>query len=85
MALAAGMVLCSHQFALTGRAERRPFGLLTLGTLGVLVFFAVSGYLVAQSWDRDPHACASWPSASCECGRVWPWSRRWRRWWWGRW
>lgn len=53
--LAAGMVLCSHQFALSGREEPHPFGLLTLGTLGVLVFFAVSGYLVAQSWDRDPN------------------------------
>lgn len=53
--LAAGMVLCSHQFALNGRPEPNLFGLLNLGTLGVLVFFSVSGYLVAQSWDRDPH------------------------------
>jgi len=67
--LAAGMVLCSHQFALTGRVEPRPFGLLTLGTLGVLVFFAVSGYLVAQSWDRDPHALRF---AAKRFLRVWP-------------
>ena len=53
--LAACMVLCSHQFALTGRSEPRVLGLMTLGTLGVLVFFVISGYLVAQSWDRDPH------------------------------
>lgn len=67
--LAAGMVLCSHQFALTGRVEPRPFGLLTLGTLGVLVFFAVSGYLVAQSWDRDPHVLHF---AAKRFLRVWP-------------
>lgn len=67
--LAAGMVLCSHQFALTGRAEPRPFGLLTLGTLGVLVFFAVSGYLVAQSWDRDPHVLRF---VAKRFLRVWP-------------
>lgn len=52
---AASMVLCGHQFGLTWRPEPHPFGLLTLGTLGVLIFFSVSGYLVAQSWDRDPH------------------------------
>ena len=67
--LAAGMVLCSHQLALTGRVEPRPFGLLTLGTLGVLVFFAVSGYLVAQSWDRDPHVLRF---AAKRFLRVWP-------------
>jgi peptidoglycan/LPS O-acetylase OafA/YrhL len=67
--LAAGMVLFSHQFALTGRVEPRPFGLLTSGTLGVLVFFAVSGYLVAQSWDRDPHVLRF---AAKRFLRVWP-------------
>ncbi|WP_426689371.1 acyltransferase family protein [Rhodanobacter ginsengiterrae] len=67
--LAAGIVLCSHQFALTGRAEPRPFGLLTMGTFGVLVFFAVSGYLVAQSWDRDPHVLRF---AAKRFLRVWP-------------
>ncbi len=67
--LAAGMVLYSHQFALTGRAEPRPFGLLTMGTFGVLVFFAISGFLVAQSWDRDPHILRF--AAKCFL-RVWP-------------
>jgi peptidoglycan/LPS O-acetylase OafA/YrhL len=27
----------------------------TIATLGVKIFFVVSGYLVAQSWLRDPH------------------------------
>lgn len=67
--VAACMVLCAHQFALTGRAEPNPFGLLSLGTLGVLVFFAVSGYLVAQSWDHDPHIVRF---AAKRFLRVWP-------------
>jgi peptidoglycan/LPS O-acetylase OafA/YrhL len=53
--LAAGIVLCGHQFAVCLRPEPLSFGLITLGTLGVLIFFSISGYLVAQSWDRDPH------------------------------
>lgn len=66
---AAWMVLGAHQFALTGRTEPSPFGLLSLGTLGVLVFFAVSGYLVAQSWDHDPHIARF---AVKRFLRVWP-------------
>lgn len=30
-------------------------GWLPLGALGVYIFFAISGYLVAQSWQSDPH------------------------------
>jgi peptidoglycan/LPS O-acetylase OafA/YrhL len=67
--LAAGMVLCSHEFALTGRVEPHPFGLVKLGTLGVLVFFSVSGYLVAQSWANDPHPLRF---AARRMLRVWP-------------
>jgi len=66
---AATMVLCSHQLALLFRPEPRPFGLFTLGTLGVLIFFSVSGYLVAQSWDRDPNV---WRFAVRRFLRIWP-------------
>lgn len=54
--LAAAMaVLLSHQFALQGRPE--PVTAIgSWGGIGVLVFFAISGYLVAGSWQRDPHA-----------------------------
>jgi len=52
---AAALVLYSHQFPLSGRVEPRLFDLLHVGTFGVLIFFSVSGYLVMQSWDRDPH------------------------------
>lgn len=51
---AAGTVLYAHQFALNALPEPSPFGVMTLGTLGVLIFFSISGYLVAQSWVRDP-------------------------------
>lgn len=67
--LAAAMVLCSHQAALTGRSQPIMFGMMTFGTLGVLVFFSVSGYLVAQSWNRDPHV---WRYAAKRLLRIWP-------------
>jgi peptidoglycan/LPS O-acetylase OafA/YrhL len=53
--LAALAVLLSHCYALTGRAD--PFGErtgATLGELGVSVFFAISGFLVARSWASQP-------------------------------
>lgn len=54
---AAYLVLFSHQFALTGRPEPMRIGAFQdLGGLGVCIFFSISGYLVAQSWDRDPSA-----------------------------
>lgn len=52
--IAALLVLCSHQFYLLGRAQPTLAG-HTLGETAVMVFFILSGYLVAQSWYRDPH------------------------------
>lgn len=52
--IAAGMVLCSHQFALLGLHEPRVIGGHTWGSIGVLIFFSISGYLVSASWARDP-------------------------------
>ena len=52
---AALLVLVSHQFALQGLPEPGLKGLHSLGGLSVLVFFSISGYLVAQSWLNDPH------------------------------
>lgn len=56
---AAGAVLFSHSYALTGNDNLEPLIWLTgrkasLGEIAVYAFFAISGYLVTQSWLRDP-------------------------------
>ncbi len=52
--LAAWVVLVSHSFALVGRDQPLHQFDTTLGNLGVLVFFAVSGLLIRRSWEHDP-------------------------------
>lgn len=51
---AALLVLVSHQFSLTGRSEHGLFEVHSWGGVAVLIFFSISGFLVAQSWDNDP-------------------------------
>lgn len=53
--LAAWLVLFGHGFVFTGQPEPVLLGYWTLGPLGVAVFFSISGYLVSQSWRRDPN------------------------------
>ncbi len=54
-AAAALAVLFSHSFALYGLPEPQVASLgENWGSLAVAVFFAVSGFLVCQSWERDP-------------------------------
>jgi peptidoglycan/LPS O-acetylase OafA/YrhL len=55
---AASMVLVSHAFHLTGDGQSEPLqrlanDRLSLGSLGVAVFFFVSGLLVSESFDRS--------------------------------
>ena len=53
--VAATLVLISHCFPLTGHEE--PFAALTgvtLGEVGVVMFFAMSGFLIAKSWTDEP-------------------------------
>ena len=58
--VAAWSVLVSHSFALVGREEPlHQFG-TTLGNVGVLVFFAVSGLLIRRSWEHDPSPRDFW-------------------------
>ncbi len=53
--LAAAMVLVSHAFPLAGRHEPGLWATSdTLGFVGVLIFFSISGFLIAQSWIADP-------------------------------
>jgi peptidoglycan/LPS O-acetylase OafA/YrhL len=50
----------SHSFALVGQEEPlHQFG-TTLGNVGVLVFFGVSGLLIRRSWEYDPSPRDFW-------------------------
>lgn len=66
---AAFAVLISHQFWIAGSKEPHTFGPMTLGSLAVLVFFAISGHLVASSWVADP---VLWRFAARRFLRIWP-------------
>lgn len=66
---AAVSVIISHQFALFGLPEPLVLQYQTLGGFGVLIFFAVSGYLVGHSWDSDPHL---FRFAARRLLRIWP-------------
>lgn len=54
--VAASMVVLGHSFILVGA---RPHGLVghSISTVGVLVFFSLSGYLITKSWQDDPNIC----------------------------
>lgn len=55
--IAAWLVLFSHAYPIAGMSTPDPFarlvGLETLGGIGVIIFFALSGYLVTQSLQRS--------------------------------
>ena len=53
--VAAFCVIYSHQFALNGLPQPSVLNVHSIGGFGVLLFFSISGFLVAKSWDADPH------------------------------
>ncbi len=54
--LAASAVLISHCFGMLDHAEPGfPLSHQPIGDVAVLVFFGISGYLITQSWLREPH------------------------------
>jgi len=53
--VAALLVLYGHAFVFLGLPDPLFLGQVKLGTLGVQVFFGISGYLVMQSWEHDPN------------------------------
>src|SRR5690606_6626392 len=55
--IAAALVIWSHAYPIVGSADRNPLSKLTnaqlsLGDLGVAIFFVISGFLVSQSMFR---------------------------------
>ena len=68
--VAASMVLYSHHFILAGRPpEPTVFGITSFGHFAVIMFFSLSGYLVTQSWQSDPHI---FRFAMRRILRIWP-------------
>ncbi|WP_426690363.1 acyltransferase family protein [Rhodanobacter ginsengiterrae] len=63
------MVLVSHQFVLLGMHESTLAQGMTLGSIAVAMFFAMSGYLVTESWFHDPHIMRF---AMRRFLRIWP-------------
>lgn len=51
---AAVLVLVGHAYTLKGEAPPLFLSTVPLGLLGISIFFVISGYLVTESWDRDP-------------------------------
>ena len=53
--IAAGCVVFSHSFAVTGNKEPLiPNTDISLGAVAVWIFFILSGYLISASWDQYP-------------------------------
>ncbi len=55
--IAASMVLFSHCYPLSGHIDEEPLahavGFTDFGTVGVVIFFGISGFLIAQSLTRS--------------------------------
>ena len=59
--IAATLVIVSHAYHLSGFTKDEPLAVFSggqtdLGQLGVLIFFVISGFLIAQSYERNPNA-----------------------------
>lgn len=54
--VAAFSVLFGHSFIFLGKDEPLFANYTTYGPLGVTIFFAISGFLINESWSRDPSA-----------------------------
>lgn len=52
--VAAGMVIVGHAWPLSGVTGPPTLAGISVHHLGVYVFFALSGYLLARSWAREP-------------------------------
>ena len=72
--VAALSVVLYHSYAITGRDQDLPalwigHYRMPLGSIGVAVFFVISGFLVVTSWDRAPRwSVFAWHRFA----RIWP-------------
>lgn len=53
--MAALAVIVGHSFTLTGVAPAPRVVGIPIHSLGLYTFFAISGYLIAKSWNRNPN------------------------------
>jgi peptidoglycan/LPS O-acetylase OafA/YrhL len=67
--LATTVVLFSHQYTMLGLPQPTFFGVSASGGYGVMIFFSMSGFLIAQSWRADPHLLRF---AAKRALRIWP-------------
>ncbi|MFE6734233.1 acyltransferase family protein [Microbacterium sp. NPDC057650] len=67
--VAASMVVVGHAWPLTGLADAPQFAGIRIHHLGVYVFFAISGHLLATSWQRDSRALSF---LIRRCARIFP-------------
>ncbi len=54
----ASLVILSHAYLLLGFKEPLVAGGVVIGGFGVFIFFIISGFLVARSWESHPRATA---------------------------
>lgn len=66
---AAAAVIFSHHFHITGTKPPTWLHADMVGGVAVMTFFTISGYLVSQSWARDPRWIAF---AGRRLLRLWP-------------
>jgi len=72
---AACMVIYGHMYSLMGVAEIPNIGSSAIHNIGVSVLFLISGFLIYESWQRDPHilryavrrALRLWPALIVLC------------------
>ena len=53
--IAACLVLYGHSFVLLGLPAPLFLSWIPLGSLGLFIFFIISGYLISKSWASDPN------------------------------
>ena len=68
--LGAVLVIIGHAYHLMGRGNEVPFVFgYPISTLGVVIFFSISGYLICASWTRKRSIV---PYMAARCLRIFP-------------